>query len=89
MCRWDIIRRPSGIDLIFTNPATGDKFDCGVQRPDTPIQLLLDWVEVEADPGDAAFVDGELVFLKGDAEPNYSHAIGGRGPFSTAAEAQA
>jgi len=49
---WNVARLRRKIAVVYVNTATGQTHDCGDQHVDTSMRLLIDWITVEAAPGD-------------------------------------
>lgn len=63
MAAWRVTRTRSKIAVIYVNAETRQTHDCGPQHPDVAIGLLLDWIIVNADPGDWVTLDGKPVLV--------------------------
>lgn len=60
---WNIKTSERVIGVTYTNLSTGAEFDCGDNRPDTPVSMILEWVMLNADPGDIVAVNDEALPL--------------------------
>lgn len=64
MAKWCIETESDGRRRVrYLNPCDGTVFDCGVNRADLPVSMLIDWCAGESEPGDLVMVDGEVVAL--------------------------
>lgn len=57
--KWEIITQTDGtLAVVYKNLIKNIEFECGACRPDTPIDLILQYIEEEGDVGDHIFHDG-------------------------------
>lgn len=66
MARWEITKSERRIGVMYVNLQTGKRFDCGDQRPDTPVSMITDWWAEHAAPGDIAVINGRVALQKFD-----------------------
>lgn len=64
MALWSIEKSSKKIAVIYVNLQTGERFNCGDNRPDTPIEMITDWCATQADPGDAILLNGKAIASK-------------------------
>jgi hypothetical protein len=56
--KWVISNQKQGISVRYENHEHGIDFDCGVTARATPLELILEFILGEGDPGDLVFLDG-------------------------------
>lgn len=57
--KWDILTQDDGgILVIYRNFITDLVFECGICKPGTPLDLIIEYIEEEGDAGDQIFHDG-------------------------------
>lgn len=61
MALWKVVTQRTKIAITYVNLQTGKPFNCGDQHPDTDVDLILQWITTEADPGDVVLLDGRAV----------------------------
>jgi hypothetical protein len=63
MAVWTITQQRQKTTVVFKN-RKGEVFNVGDQHVDVEPRLLLDWMAVEADPGDIMVLNGRAVMAK-------------------------
>lgn len=64
---WKIELIETGLSLTYRNQWTGEEFNCGMARADTPPRLILEWILLNGDsrPGDSIRMpDGTLHWVQ-------------------------
>lgn len=56
--RWSITDTKDGKIVVYENLEAGIRFECGVCRRDTPVDMILEFILGEGDPGDLVFLNG-------------------------------
>lgn len=56
--RWTITDVKDGRMVVYENLEHGKRFDCGIERGDTPLDMILEFIISEGDPGDLVFLNG-------------------------------
>ena len=51
-------KTPNKIAVTYVNLWTGAPFAVGDQHPDTDVDLIIEWIWTEWDPGDVIIVNG-------------------------------
>lgn len=64
MARWDVQQHRDKTAITYINLYTHQTFDCGDQRTDVPVNMILDWIAENADSGDAVFLNGKPIMSK-------------------------
>lgn len=64
MANWKIDRTEAALTVTYYNLQSGVEFNCGENRLDTPVGLILDWIADQAEPGDVIYAFGRPVGQK-------------------------
>jgi hypothetical protein len=64
MAVWSIEQSSKKTAVIYVNLQTGERFNCGDNRPETPVSMLSDWCAEQADPGDLIMLNGKPLLMK-------------------------
>lgn len=58
--KWNITDTRDGRLVVYENLVDHHRFDCGVERRDTPFDMILEFIISEGDPGDLVFLNGKF-----------------------------
>lgn len=64
MAKWNCYSSKGNLNLSYRNFATGQEYQCGKMRLDTPRDMILDWVvNQDPNPCDTIKFENGIVFL--------------------------